>query len=166
MAVLPLPSKETRPITYGGELMAKSFVIWGGLAEYQAQLAQMPEALTVEAGHAVEGAVNGAYVAITGAYPVRTGNLRKGMRLTPVRRKGFVVAADVKNIAPHAILFERGTQARHYFTVNGVKHLTGRMPPGNIFIPRILKARRALTQSLKEMLVRRWGATVVTDDAG
>lgn len=143
--------------------MAKQTVVWDGLAELHAQLARMPEELTGEAGKAVEGAANGAYVDIASAYPYRTGNLRMGMRLQSVIRKGLVVAAVLKNIAPHAIILERGTQARHYFTVNGVKHLTGKMPPGHVFVPRVLKARRALTAQLKDMLFR-WGAKQVTGD--
>lgn len=144
--------------------MAKSFAVWDGLKEYQAQLAQMPDELVVEAGREVEGAVNGAYVDIKGAYPSRTGNLKNGMRVQAVTQHGLIVAAVVKNIAPHAILFELGTQARHYFTVNGVKHLTGKMPPGHVFVPRILKARRQLTARLKDMLFR-FGAAQVNEAA-
>jgi hypothetical protein len=60
----------------------------------------------------------------------------------------FVTGAVVKNTAPHAILFELGTQARH--TKIGANR--GSMPPGHVFVPRIVKARRKLTADLKAMV--------------
>jgi hypothetical protein len=136
--------------------MAKAFVVWDGLTELLAALKAMPETCAGEAAHLVDGAANGAYVDISGAYPIRTGNLRKGMRLQRVVKKGLEVGAEVKNVAPHANLFEIGTQARH--TKIGANR--GSMPPGHVFVPRILKARRRLTQDLKDMVVRTTGATV------
>ena len=131
-------------------------VVWQGLAELRAQLRQLPEDCTVEAARLVEGTANGAYVDIGGAYPRRTGNLRRGMRLQKTERNGMVVKAAVKNVAPHANLFEIGTQARH--TKLGAYR--GSMPPGHVFVPRIVRARRRLTAALKDMVTRRTGATV------
>lgn len=137
-----------------------SLVVWDGLNELRDALKAMPEECAGEAGHLLDGAANGAYVDISGAYPSRTGNLRKGMRLNKAMKRGLVVGAEVKNIAPHANIFELGTQARH--TSLGANR--GSMPPGRVFVPRIIKARRRLTQDLKDMVARTTGA-VVTGDA-
>ena len=145
--------------------MAKAFVVWDGLEELLAELKAMPEACAGEAAKLVDGAANGAYVDISGAYPIRTGNLRKGMRIKRVEKKGLFVAAKVENVAALANIFEKGTEARHYVEASGVQHLTGKMPAGQVFVPRAIKARRRLTQELIDMTARVTGATV-TDDAG
>jgi hypothetical protein len=139
--------------------MAKNTVVWDGLAELHAALQALPETCAGEAAKLIEGAANGAYVEIRGAYPSRTGNLRKGMKLKPIERKGLIVGQTVVNTAPHAQLFENGTQARH--TTIGANR--GSMPPGHIFVPRILKARRRLTGALKDMVARQ--GAVVSGDA-
>lgn len=140
--------------------MAKSFVIWDGFDDLLAELAAMPESCAGEAAKKIEGTANGAYVAIKGAYPSRSGDLRKGMRVGAVVKKGLVVGAAVTNIAKIAVVFDQGSEARHYYTHNGVKKLTGRMPAGKVFGPRIVKFRRALTEELKAMVLRAGAATV------
>jgi hypothetical protein len=140
--------------------MANSMVVWDGLAELYVELKNLPTTLTGEAAHLVEAAANGVYVDIKSAYPQRTGNLRKGMAISQLITKGqFVAGAVVTNRAPHATLFELGTQARH--TTIGVNR--GTMPPGRVFVPRVVKARRKLTQDLKDMVTRH--GAVVTGDA-
>lgn len=133
-------------------------VIWNGLKELQDELRQLPEACTGEAGKLIEGTVNGVAVAIKGAYPVRTGNLRDHLVIKPLTKHGLVVGAAVTNTAKHANIFENGTQARH--TSLGANR--GSMPPGHVFVPRIVRARRVLTEQLKEMVARH-GATVSGD---
>jgi len=142
--------------------MAKSLVVWDGLAELRAEILALPEACTGEAAKRIEGAANGAKVDIAGAYPWRTGDLRKKTTVTPVTRKGLIVGAVVKNTSKLASVVENGSQARHYFSINGVKHLTGKMPALHVFVPRILKARRRLIQELKDMVARH-GAKVSGD---
>jgi hypothetical protein len=139
--------------------MAKTFVVWDGMAELQAELQALPDDCANEAMHLVDGAANGAYVDIASAYPSRTGNLKKGMRIKRVEKKGLVVGAEVQNVAPHAVIFENGTQARH--TKLGANR--GSMPPGHVFVPRVVKARRRLTQELKDMVMQH--GAVVTGDA-
>lgn len=139
--------------------MAKSLVVWDGLAELRAEILALPEACTGEAALKIEGAANGAKVDIAGAYPWRTGDTRKKTVVVPIARKGFIVGAVVKNTSKLASVIENGSQARHYFTVNGVNHLTGKMPALHVFVPRILKARRRLVQELKDMVARH-GAVV------
>ena len=145
--------------------MAKAqALVWDGMAELIAEVKQLPEACTGEAAKIAEGVVNGVTLDIKAAYPWRTGNLRTKTTVSPLKVRGkFITGGVVKNTSPLAIIFENGTQARHYVTVNGVKHLTGRMPPGHVFWPRIAKARRALTQLLKDMVLRR-GAVSVTGE--
>lgn len=136
-------------------------VVWNGLDEYRAALAALPEACTGEAEKLVIGAANGAAVAIRSAYPVRTGNLRDNVRVQHIPAGGRLRAASiVKNTAKHAVIFEYGTQARH--TKLGANR--GSMPPGRVFLPRIMQARRRLIVELKDM-VKRHGATQVVGDA-
>lgn len=143
--------------------MAKSLMVWDGLAELRAEILALPEACTGEAAKVLEGAANGAKVDIAGAYPWRTGDLRKKTVVLPLARKGLIVGAEVKNTSKLASVIENGSQARHYFTVNGVTHLTGKMPALHVFVPRILKWRRRATQELKDMVARH--GAVVTGDA-
>jgi len=143
--------------------MAKSLLVWDGLAELRAELQKLPEQLTGEAAHLIEAAANSAKVDIAAAYPWRTGNLRKKTTVAVLARKGLIVGAVVKNTSKLATVVENGSQARHYLTVNGVKHLTGKMPAQHVFVPRIVKARRKLTQDLKDMVARH--GAVVTGDA-
>jgi len=140
----------------------RSRVVWEGLEDLKAAIQALPDTCAGEAANLMAGTVNGAYVAIKSAYPIRTGKLRNGMKLLPVTRKGLVVGQKITNTAKHAQAFEHGSQARHYVTKNGVQHLTGKMPPGHVFVPRIENARRRLTGQLVDLL-KRHGATVSGD---
>ena len=99
--------------------------------------------------------------AISARYPVgKTGNLAKGVRLLTQSSRGFVAITQVKNSAKLASIYEFGTQARHYYTrARGVKHSTGAMPAGNVFIPEAIRARRQMYSDLKSM-VESHGMTV------
>jgi hypothetical protein len=122
-----------------------------GLAELRAALRSLPSDLTVEASHEVQGAANGAAADIKRAYPVRTGRLRDGVVVTHVDQGKYSAGAIVKNTAKHSAIFENGTQARH----NSIGANRGAMPPGHVFVPRIIRARRAMYERLKAMLARR-----------
>lgn len=135
--------------------MAKSLFVWEGLKELRDELLKLPETLTGEAMDLIERTVNATAAEIRQAYPTRTGNLRKGVKVSSILRSGFVAGATLKNTAKHAVLFELGTQARH----NKLGANRGSMPPGHVFTPRAVKARRALTVKLKE-IVARHGAVV------
>ena len=139
--------------------MPRAVVVWEGLEAYRAVLAQFPEMLTGEAANLVEGEANGVAVEIKAAYPVRTGTLRDKVSVTHIPPGGRLrAAAVIKNTAKQAAVFERGSQARH--TAIGANR--GAMPPGRVFIPRVVKRRRRLTDLLMD-LVRRQGATQVVD---
>ena len=140
--------------------MAGNRLVFDGLDELRAALRRLPEELAGEAQHEVEGAANGAAADIKRAYPVRTGRLRDGVTVTHMHQGKYHAGAIVKNRAPHAALFEYGTQARH--TSIGANR--GVMPPGNVFVPPIIRARHRMYQRLAEMLKRH--GLVVTGDAG
>ena len=134
-------------------------LVWEGLTEYYAELAQLPEACAGEAAHLIEAVANGVTLDIKGAYPSRAGDLRKKTVVMALEKNGLIVGAVVKNTSKHAAIFEAGTQARH--TALGANR--GTMPPGHVFLPRIVTATRALTQQLKDLRALR--GAVVTGDA-
>lgn len=141
--------------------MAKTHVVWQGLEELKTLIQQLPDTTTAETAKLAEAAANSAAVDIRGAYPVRTGTLRDRVKVAPLRsRSGRSVGMAVTNTAPHAHLFENGTQTRQ--TSLGANR--GAMPPGHVFVPRIIRARRRLYDQLKDLL-RRLGANRVTGDA-
>jgi hypothetical protein len=131
-------------------------IVWTGLEELKADLRSLPADLTGEAGNHVEAAANSAATAVRSAYGKHrvTGNLQDHVVVQERSRGQFGVAYVVKSTARHAWLFEHGTEARHYITRNGVKHLTGRMPPANIFVPTVMRHRRSMYDRLKDVLVR------------
>ena len=130
--------------------MARNQLTFTGLEELKAALRALPAELTAEASHIIEGAANAVAYDIKAAYPVYTGNLRDHLTVTHQARGRFGAAALVQNTAKHAWIFENGTQARH--TQFGANR--GAMPPGRVFIPRMIKARRAMYERLKDLLVR------------
>lgn len=136
-------------------------VKWSGLEELKRDLRNLPEDLAGEAGHIVEEAANGTAVDVKRGYAAhrRSGRLAGGVTVTHFEAGKYSAGAIVKNSAPHAYIFEVGTQARH--TAIGANR--GSMPPGNVFIPAAQKNRRRMYDRLKDMLVR-FGA-VVTGDA-
>lgn len=139
--------------------MAKAIVVWDGLSEYRELLRALPETLAGETAHLVEAAANGAAHDIKSAYPVRAGKLRDGVKVSTLNKGRFATGRVVTQRAPHAWIFENGTQARH--TSLGANR--GSMPPGHVFVPRVIKARRRLYDQVKDLL-RRNGAAVT--DAG
>jgi len=134
-------------------------VQWEGLDELRAQLRALPAELTQEASGIVTEAARRAKQDIQTSYPERTGNLRKGVSIGAATRVGrFGAGVVLKNNSKHAWLYENGTQARH--TAIGANHES--MPPGHIFLPIVIRQRRAMYVKLKELLVRH--GLVVTGD--
>lgn len=132
-------------------------VVWEGLDELRAQLRAMPAELAAEGGGIVDGAADVAHAEILAAYERHrySGDLAAHVtrgRGTAVGR--FGASTIIKSNAAHAWLFENGSQARHYITKNGVRHLTGRMPPANIFVPITQRRRRGMYDALAAMLER------------
>jgi hypothetical protein len=132
-----------------------------GVAELRAALQALPAELAGEAGHLVEAAANGAALEVRRAYGAHrvTGNLQEHVLVNTRAAGPLGVNYQVKSSARHAWLFEYGTQARHYVTVKGRRHVTGRMPPANLFVPIAIRARRAMAATLVDLLERH-GLTV------
>jgi hypothetical protein len=130
-----------------------------GLAELRAALRNLPAELTVEASREVEGAANGAAADIKRAYPVRSGNLRDGLIVKESDRGRFHAGSVVVNTSRHSHLFEYGTQTRQ----NRIGANRGAMPPGNVFVPAVIRARRLMYDRLKALLER--NGLVVSGDA-
>lgn len=133
-----------------------------GLADLKQALLNLPKELQAEAGHIVQGHANAAAVKIKAAYPRITGRLRDKVNVTYDLTTGVAASAVVKNPSPLAYIFENGTEARHYTTVNGKVHQTGRMPGFHVFIPTVMQERRVMYPDLKDLLVRK-GLTVTGD---
>lgn len=125
-------------------------VVWQGLDELRAELRRLPAELTAEASGIVMGAATDARNEIAAAYPRRTGNLANSVKVITKATGPYGTAVIVKNSAQHAHLYEYGTQARH--TDIGANR--GSMPPGNVFVPRMVQHRRAMYERLKAMLHR------------
>ena len=144
--------------------MADVRVAWFGFKELRAALQALPAELAEEAAGIVSDAADDAVHDIVGSYPYRTGNLRKGVKRKDIKVGPYGPGVKVMNTSPLADIYEKGSQVRHYYTVKGKKHLTGRMPARPTFVPAVVKARRAMNRQLIALLQR--SGAVVTGDAG
>lgn len=124
-----------------------------GLDDLRAALRKLPADLTQEASGIVTSTAEDAAAEIVSNYPVVTGALKRGVRVAKVT-SGFIAGASVKNTAPHAYIFEHGSQTRK--TRSGTPNP---MPPGRVFIPIVVRKRRAMNGRLIA-LVRREGFEV------
>lgn len=124
-----------------------------GLEDLKAQLRALPAELTTEGGHIVEGRANGATSVIKAGYPSKRGDLRDKLAVTHTRSR-FGARSVIRNTSKHAAPFEQGSEARHYVSHKGVRHLTGKMPPTPIFSKTIVRERRAMYRDLADLLTR------------
>jgi hypothetical protein len=120
-----------------------------GLDELQAALRALPAELTGEASKIIEAAGNRAVLDLKRGYPVVTGNLRDGVEVT-FTQGGVSARALVRSRAPHAHLFEYGTEARH----NALGANRGRMPPTHLFGRTMSNVRREMYEGLRALLER------------
>lgn len=138
--------------------MSGNRFVWNGLEELKAQLRSLPADLTGEASEIVRDTGAAAADEVRAGYPSRASDLRDHVTVT-FTTSGYATGAVVKNTSKLAYIFENGTMARHYFTRRGVRHLTGRMPPGHVFVPIMVRRRRAMYAQLADLLTRH-GLTV------
>ena len=134
------------------------------MEELKDALRTMPQTFATEGDHRAEEAAAGAAVAVRQAYARHwvTGALAK--RVTVGRyRKGRARGWIVKSTAPHAWMFEHGTQTRQYVTKAGATHLTGAMPAHPTFEPTMPRYRKPMYRALIDMLKR--AGLLVTGDA-
>lgn len=126
---------------------------WDGLDAFEADLEHMPEGLATDAQPITESAANSAAAEAKANYPFRSGNLRNHVFVSRYDKGKLSNGYIVKNTAKLAWIFEKGTEARHYFTKQrGVIHATGKMPPGRVFVPAMQKWRRKMNVQLKGLL--------------
>lgn len=133
--------------------MSNNRLVFDGLADLKAALRNLPAELTGEASNLVTATANAAAVEIRSGYAkhTRSGRLQGGVIVTRVNQGKYAAGAIVKNTAPHAVIFENGTQARH--TALGANR--GSMPPGRVFVPVVMRKRREMYQALKALLERK-----------
>ena len=129
--------------------MSQNRFILDGLDDLRAQLRSLPQELANDASAIVLEEAGDAKSELVAAYErVRvTGALAEGVVLqqTPGR---FKAGARVLSAAPHAALYEYGTQARH--TAIGANR--GAMPAKPTAVPIFQRRRRQMYARLKAML--------------
>lgn len=142
----------------------KASIQWDTMDDLKEALRQLPADLHDEAYQIMNDLAHDTAAAIEAAYPVKTGNLKRGMSVTP--KAGLLKTVFVvRNRAAHAWIYEHGTVARHYTGTDkrGRKYVLGdrgQMPAGNVFIPRMQAARRRLYNDLLPALLERAGLRV------
>jgi len=87
-------------------------VKWDGLDELKAYLRTLPATLSGEGNAIVHAHARMAQQDVQRGYPVRTGNLQRGVRITFNAVSRYGAGAVVASTAPHAHLYERGTKVR------------------------------------------------------
>ncbi len=119
---------------------------WIGMDELKKALLRLPVELTELAQQIVVEAAEGAAAEIKNAYPEgETGNLKKGVRVRSRRGGGpHTVIRDVVSSAPHAWLFENGSQTRQ----TALGYNRGFMPGANLFVPVAMRRRREMLEDL------------------
>ena len=123
-----------------------------GIEEFYADLRALPPRLQAEGTRLRQSESNAAAVEIRTEYGKHRRSGRLQDRVT-VQHSGM--RSTVKSSAPHAHIFENGTQARH--TELGAAR--GAMPPGHVFVPIVVRRKRALYEQLIA-LVKREGLLV------
>ena len=139
-------------------------LVFEGLAELRRDLINLPTELQAEAGHIVQAHGNAATARIKDAYSAHwiTGELTKKVVVDYDFTTGLQASAVLKNTSKLAYIFENGTEARHYVTVNGKQHLTGKMPGFHIFIPIVMQERRNMYADIRALLTAK-GLTATGD---
>jgi hypothetical protein len=125
-----------------------------GVDDLRRALRALPRHLASDAAGLLIAAGGEAVAAMKAAYPRRTGNLRDKVWFEVIGH-GLATRVEVKNTAPHAHLFEYGTQARH----TNLGATRGAMPAGHVFWPIFDRWDRNATQAVID-LVRASGITV------
>ena len=120
-----------------------------GLRELKADLRRLPAELRDEGRAIVVDAANAAADELRSKYPEGpTGNLRRGVRVVQATEQTkFGIAMKVKSVAPHAIIYERGSELRRY---RGASR--GKMRPTHLFARTLSKHRREMYERLAELV--------------
>lgn len=135
-------------------------LIWEGLEELRAELRRLPSHLAAEGADIVDDEAAQAKDEVVAAYETQfkgdanTGNLVKGVRVRKSRTT-FGGSSLLQSTAPHAHLYEYGTQLRRHRNGKSV----GQMPPKPTVVPIVVRRRRRMYERLAD-LVRRQGLEV------
>lgn len=132
-------------------------------------LRNLPYELRNEAVNIVESAASAAMAEMDQKYPISLGQkrrgrfvpggqLRRGLKLEYHNDQQFGAWVTLRNKAPHASLFENGTELRK--TAKGFERGSAR--PGRVFVPTAIKHRRKMNRALIAMLERH-GLKVTSD---
>ena len=124
-----------------------------GMAELREALRKLPEELAGEASHIIEGIANGVASETRRVYPIQTGRLVGGVKVTHFEHGKVAAGAVVKSSAPHSHLYEYGTKSRK--TAKGWNR--GSMPKADEskrMIPIVVRARKRMYAQLSDLLRR------------
>ncbi|HAM41635.1 MAG TPA: hypothetical protein DCP69_09950 [Candidatus Omnitrophica bacterium] len=132
-------------------------VTWEGLAEFKAELRNLPAHLRDEADGIVANAANTAAREVVDKYPTVTGNLKDGVKVRKDEAGTFGVAYRVRSTAPHAHLYEYGHMTKQ-LKLGG----RNRVPGKPTVVPVAIRRRRQMYDELMAML-RREGFQVTGD---
>jgi hypothetical protein len=115
----------------------------GTLAMYLQAMQGWPAAVAEAAAPILERHAKEAYAEIKAGYPVVTGHLRDGLTITNETSGPLHPAWTLENDVVYAKIFEAGGA-----TTAGPK------PAGRVFVPIVIKTRRALRRDLIPVLQR------------
>ena len=126
-----------------------------GVSDLVRDLTRLPETLGEAAAPSVDQAATDAEATIRANYPRRSGALRDGLRSETVTDDPAHPRLRLVNDAPHAVVYEYGSELRH--TATGAPR--GRMPAAHNFVPVVVREKRDLVEDVID-LVEREGLTV------
>jgi len=144
-----------------------------GLDELRAALKKLPADLQREAAVIVQAQAEQMAVDVVGQYPMGpTGNLRAGLRVVLNIDVVGGVKAQVLSTAPHAYIYEHGSEPRAYTGQGRIKtrknppgwkvgKSTGSMPKRKLFVPIAQLRRRVMVAALVDV-IERAGLSVTT----
>lgn len=123
-----------------------------GLAAMRSALAAAGPWVRNGAAQIIDAHATQLAATVTGRYPSRTGNLRRGVRLE--KTSAANLSARVLSNAKHAHLYERGTVKRWRYTFNGKpsRKSVGIMPPGQVLVGEAIRARASMEAAIERFL--------------
>lgn len=118
-------------------------VTWHGLEPYQRALAGWPVEVANEARPIIKAHAEQAFREIHDGYPVVSGHLRDGLTITDTSTSVMHPSWTLENPVYYAKIFEAGGA-----TTAGPKG------PGRVFVPIVIRVRRAMRKQLVPLVLR------------
>ena len=137
--------------------MSANKFVFTGLDELREALRNLPADLAAEGAGYVTGAAQAAEAEIRGVYAEHVASGKLVARLSvETSTSQFGASARVKDTAPHAWIFENGSQARHWASGKGTGAMWGKtaQPPTHVFVRTAQKHRRRMYDNDRAMLER------------